>query len=156
MSNDMINTLVKNKILKQGSNVEANYNITSMNGLGVQSKDYFEVVEVNTDEDLTKVKWFMLYRKNDGMSIKAPPESILSIDGMAISRILESHELKIEENIESVTKRKYMHTNHLNEEVEYTEITYSYKNGKTKKERFDETGEKVRRGRKRIHPLREN
>ena len=46
------------------------------------------------------------------------------------------------------TIRKYEHTNLEDELVEYTEIVYYYNDGKVKKERFDEHGEKIRRGRK--------
>jgi len=141
MSLAMINTLVEHNIIRPGTEVEAKYIAGGLDGSNIKAIDFFEVLQINQTDN--KVKSFVLSRKTDNMQIQSTPTSVLRIDGMDIRRVVESHELKIEEDILKTTKRKYMHKNADKTEVEYTEITYFYADGKTKRERFNENGEKI-------------
>lgn len=135
-----INILVKNNIIRQGTRVEAYFSKKRMT-------ERFNIIDIITGED-NKVKWFVLARQTNEATIKVMPKNIVTIDGMLPDRILDSHELTIKEAIKRKNIRKYMHTNLEGKTVEYTEIIYYYNDGKIKKERFDEHGEKIRRGRK--------
>lgn len=148
MSLYAINTLVDREVIKFGTELEARYLGRSLDGVNtILMQDLFSVYGIIKNKD-NKVKSFILTRIRDAEKYRVAPENIVAIDGMDPSRVLEAFELENKDEIKKKKTRSYKHTKADGSVVDYTEIVYTMTDGKIKRERYDENGNKVQRGRK--------